>query len=86
MYCLPFAGQMLINWMLSSLPSTTINDRDAVNVLILQCCTNLLVAGVIKQIPDKCAPLQDAFRVSLKQCTLYNIYTRDEMAYRVNDT
>lgn len=32
--------------------------------LLLQFCTNLLVAGVIKQIPDSQAPEQDTFRVS----------------------
>lgn len=31
---------------------------------LLQFCTNLLVAGVIKQIPDIHAPEQDTFRVS----------------------
>lgn len=53
-----------------SSPTTLYNQNDhqhdimANNFLIQQFCTNLLVAGVIKQIPDKYAPLQDSFRVS----------------------
>lgn len=43
----------------------TINDEIInTNQLILQFCTNLLSAGVIKQIPDKYAPIQETFRVS----------------------
>lgn len=50
-------------------PTTTAagiaSDQDIIaNQLILQFCTNLLVAGVIKQIPDKFAPIQETFRVS----------------------
>lgn len=52
-------------------PTTTttaagiVSDQDIIaNQLILQFCTNLLVAGVIKQIPDKYAPIQETFRVS----------------------
>lgn len=41
-------------------------DINANNPLILQFCTNLLVAGVIRQIPDKYAPVQESFRVSEK--------------------
>ncbi|XP_063699635.1 protein cappuccino-like isoform X2 [Culicoides brevitarsis] len=42
-----FEGQMLINWFQSTL------GDGAPNRLVLQCCTNLLVAGVIKQIPGE---------------------------------
>lgn len=71
---------MLINWMSSSLQQTineknqnqtthhnfnTTNDETInTNQLILHFCTNLLSAGVIKQIPDKYAPIQETFRVS----------------------
>lgn len=58
-------GQMLLNWMSSSSqPLYNVSDQD-ISPLIQQYCTNLLVAGVIKQIADKYAPIQETFRVSL---------------------
>ncbi|XP_058056830.1 protein cappuccino [Anopheles bellator] len=61
-----FEGHMLINWLSSSLSSgiTGINEQD-LQALLFQYCTNLLVAGVMKQIPDKHAPPQDTFRTNL---------------------
>uniref|UniRef100_A0A336M7H3 CSON010665 protein n=1 Tax=Culicoides sonorensis TaxID=179676 RepID=A0A336M7H3_CULSO len=61
-----FEGQMLINWFQSTLSGGTVNTEDsAPSRLVLQCCTNLLVAGVIKQIPDKHAAVQDVFKPNL---------------------
>ncbi|KAJ6648194.1 Protein cappuccino [Pseudolycoriella hygida] len=58
-----FEGQMLLNWMSSSSqPLYNVSDQDISSLLIQQYCTNLLVAGVIKQIPDKYAPIQETFR------------------------
>ncbi|KAL9705595.1 hypothetical protein quinque_009113 [Culex quinquefasciatus] len=61
-----FEGQMLMNWLASTLQSTnvTVNEQE-LNTVMLQYCTNLMVAGVIKQIPDKLAPLQETFRPNL---------------------
>ncbi|XP_055636414.1 uncharacterized protein LOC129775564 isoform X2 [Toxorhynchites rutilus septentrionalis] len=61
-----FEGQMLMNWLLSTLQSAnvTINEQE-LNTVMLQYCTNLMVAGVIKQIPDKLAPIQETFRPNL---------------------
>jgi formin 2 len=59
---------MLINWLSQSFQSLTsslngpISETD-LNGLTIQYCTNLLVAGVIKQLDDK-ASNQDAFKVS----------------------
>ncbi len=69
-------GQMLLNWMSSSSMSSSssqllynVSDQD-ISQLIQQYCTNLLVAGVIKQIADKYAPIQETFRVSWKTICL----------------
>uniref|UniRef100_A0A182VHZ2 FH2 domain-containing protein n=1 Tax=Anopheles merus TaxID=30066 RepID=A0A182VHZ2_ANOME len=61
-----FEGHMLMNWLSSSLPSNIpgVNEQD-LQALLFQYCTNLLVAGVMKQIPDKHAPPQDTFRTNL---------------------
>lgn len=58
---------MLINWFQSTLGGGSTNtDHDSgPSRLVLQCCTNLLIAGVIKQILDKQAAVQDIFKVSL---------------------
>lgn len=62
------SGQMLLNWMSSSSQLLyNVSDQD-ISQLIQQYCTNLLVAGVIRQIPDKYAPIQETFRVSSKLC------------------
>lgn len=64
-------GQMLLNWMSSSSqPLYNVSDQD-ISQVIQQYCTNLLVAGVIKQIPDKYAPIQETFRVSSNYIPLY---------------
>ncbi|XP_058122644.1 formin-2 [Anopheles ziemanni] len=61
-----FEGHMLMNWLSSSLVSNLsgVNEQD-LQALLFQYCTNLLVAGVMKQIPDKHAPPQDTFRTNL---------------------
>lgn len=54
-----------MNWLsVSSQSPATELDETHITTLTLQYCTNLLVAGVIKQIPDKYAPTQDTFKVS----------------------
>ncbi|KAG4074898.1 hypothetical protein HA402_009323 [Bradysia odoriphaga] len=61
-----FEGQMLLNWMSSSSSQLLYNVSDQdISPLIQQYCTNLLVAGVIKQIADKYAPIQETFRPNL---------------------
>lgn len=70
---------MLLNWMTSTLhkhPSmvptpnlsqsarSVIEDPAIYTSLLQLFCTNLLVAGVIKQIPDQMAPVQNTFRVN----------------------
>uniref|UniRef100_A0AAG5DRU5 FH2 domain-containing protein n=1 Tax=Anopheles atroparvus TaxID=41427 RepID=A0AAG5DRU5_ANOAO len=61
-----FEGHMLMNWLSSSLVGNLsgVNEQD-LQALLFQYCTNLLVAGVMKQIPDKHAPPQDTFRTNL---------------------
>ncbi|XP_055680979.1 protein cappuccino [Lutzomyia longipalpis] len=60
-----FEGQMLMNWLVTSVqPHTNLTDHD-IHAICLQTCTNLLMAGVIKQIPDRLAPIQEAFRANL---------------------
>lgn len=55
---------MLMNWLSTSFQPIACNVPESIqNVITLQYCTNLLVAGVIKQIPDKMAPLQETFKV-----------------------
>lgn len=67
-------GQMLLNWMSSSSQLLyNVSDQD-ISQLIQQYCTNLLVAGVIKQIPDKYAPIQETFRVSSNYVCMYVLY------------
>lgn len=62
-------GQVLINWLVSSF-STEERRRDA-RLLLPQICTDLVTAGVIKQIQDKDATVAgDLFRVSV---TFYSI-------------
>lgn len=58
---------MLLNWLTSSIEilTTTLSESDC-NLLTLQICTNLLEAGVIKQIPDKHAPILETFKVNIK--------------------
>lgn len=57
-------GQVLVNWLVSSF-SAEERRRDA-RLLLPQICTDLLTAGVIKQIRDKDAVYGELFRVSLR--------------------
>lgn len=61
-----------MNWLASTLQSTnvTVNEQE-LHTVMLQYCTNLMVAGVIKQIPDKLAPTQETFRVSTRLISNY---------------
>lgn len=59
---------MLINWFQSTLgggSNTNTELGSHPNRLIQQCCTNLLVAGVIKQIPDAQEEVEDIFKVRI---------------------
>ncbi|CAO1310784.1 unnamed protein product [Diamesa serratosioi] len=65
-----FEGQMLMNWFSQSFQtitaslSTSLNDND-MHMLTLQYCTDLLVAGVIKQLDDKYTPVMEIFKPNL---------------------
>ena len=60
---------MLMNWFSQSFQnitaslSTSLNDND-MHMLTLQYCTDLLVAGVIKQLDDKYTPVMETFKVN----------------------
>lgn len=61
---------MLLNWFVSSVADTnslkqTVNTQDLKN-LGVQYCTDLLAAGVLRQISDKNAPLENVFKVCIK--------------------
>lgn len=58
---------MLVNWLTSNLNvnGSTIIDRDVIQTLTIEFCTNLLMVGVMTQIADKNTPIQDTFRVSI---------------------
>lgn len=60
---------MLINWFQSTLGGgyTNTDQNSHPSRLVQQCCTNLLVAGVIKQIPDEQGEIQEIFKV--RHCT-----------------
>lgn len=58
---------MLVNWFLSAFPNEhylklllQLNDW---KVIIVQFCTHLLAAGVLRQLSDKDAPIEYLFRV-----------------------
>lgn len=60
-------GQMLLNWFMSSVAennhlNTLLNTQDLKNFGI-QYCTHLLAAGVLRQISDKDAPIENIFKV-----------------------
>lgn len=57
---------MLINWIASTISKSMTGDYnvDDVHLLSSHFCTSLLMVGVMKQIIDKDAPLQDSFCVS----------------------
>lgn len=52
----------------------TLDDPAIYTTLLNSLCTKLLEAGVMKQIPDPMAPIQDTFRVNIKpskSCMIY---------------
>lgn len=58
---------MFVNWIVSTIPKhDSYKQRDVAEIqsLIWHICSNLLAAGVMKQIIDKDATLQDSFCVS----------------------
>lgn len=62
---------MFVNWIVSTIPKhQTYNQREIAEIhyLIRHVCTNLLAAGVMKQIIDKDAALLDTFCVR-EHCT-----------------
>jgi hypothetical protein len=72
MYVFLPSGQMLMNWLASSFQALplTLNDQ-VLNIIAQQYCTNLLAVGVINQIPDKYAPIQDTFKVRINSYWLF---------------
>lgn len=63
---------MLLNWFVSSVADTntlkqSVNTQDLKN-LGIQYCTDLLAAGVLRQISDKNAPLENVFKVKINLC------------------
>ncbi|KAJ8721593.1 hypothetical protein PYW07_002368 [Mythimna separata] len=64
-----FEGQMLLNWYISSITENShlkalLSVQDQKN-LGIQYCTNLLAAGVLRQISDKDAPTETIFKPNL---------------------
>ncbi|XP_018335635.1 protein cappuccino isoform X2 [Agrilus planipennis] len=64
-----FEGHMLINWYLSEFGEDhylrkVLHGQD-LKLLAIQFCTHLLAAGVVKQIPDKDAPMYNIFKPDL---------------------
>ncbi|XP_046962040.1 formin-J-like isoform X2 [Vanessa cardui] len=64
-----FEGQMLLNWFLSSVSEDShlknlISSQD-LKILVIQYCTHLLAAGVLRQISDKDAPTENIFKPNL---------------------
>lgn len=64
-----FPGQQLLNWYVGSFPDDhylrmLLTTQD-LRILGAQFCTHMLAAGVLKQIPDKDAPLESVFRPDL---------------------
>ncbi|CAD0199743.1 unnamed protein product [Chrysodeixis includens] len=64
-----FEGQMLLNWFVSSITDNThlktlLSVQDLKN-LGIQYCTHLLAAGVLRQISDKDAPIENVFKPNL---------------------
>ncbi|CAH1280152.1 unnamed protein product [Diabrotica balteata] len=64
-----FEGHMLVNWCLSE-----INEKNSISkeinfqelkILVIQFCTHLLAAGVLKQLPDKEVPMYNIFKPDL---------------------
>lgn len=64
------AGQMLINWFLSSVADKNTTQKfknSELHSLAIQFCTQLLTVGVIQQIIDKDAGKEDIFKVCIDQ-------------------
>lgn len=58
---------MLLNWFVSSASENStlknlVNQQD-LKILLIQYCTHLLAAGVLRQISDKDAPTENVFKV-----------------------
>lgn len=71
---------MFVNWIVSTIPKHhSYNQRDVAEIqsLIWHICSNLLAAGVMKQIIDKDAPLQDSFCV----CEYFNPLTSSKLNF-----
>ncbi|XP_014280845.2 protein cappuccino isoform X3 [Halyomorpha halys] len=64
-----FEGQMLVNWLLSAFGNEhylkTVLQTTDWKIIIVQFCTHLLAAGVLRQLPDKDAPPESLFRPDL---------------------
>ncbi|KAK9506911.1 hypothetical protein O3M35_008760 [Rhynocoris fuscipes] len=64
-----FEGQMLVNWLLSAFPNEhylkVLLQANDWKVIIVQFCTHLLAAGVLRQLADKDAPVEYLFRPDL---------------------
>ncbi|XP_054711140.1 formin-2-like [Uloborus diversus] len=64
-----FEGQMLIHWLCSAFPDDHylrfLLSKQDLKILAAQFCTNLLAAGVLRQIEDENAPLANLFRPDL---------------------
>ncbi|EEB20117.1 formin 1,2/cappuccino, putative [Pediculus humanus corporis] len=62
-------GQQLVNWYVSSFPEDhylrMILAPQDLKILVTQFCTHMLAAGVLRQIPDKDAPIATIFRPDL---------------------
>ncbi|GIY53700.1 formin-1 [Caerostris extrusa] len=62
-------GQMLIHWLCSAFPDDHylrfLLSKQDLKILAAQFCTNLLAAGVMRQIEDENAPLANLFRPDL---------------------
>ena len=70
-----FAGQMLINWLCSTLADDSnlksLLQPNDWRIITIQFCTHLLAAGVIRQLPDKDAPSESLFRVCIFHVIIY---------------
>ncbi|KAF6207552.1 hypothetical protein GE061_015999 [Apolygus lucorum] len=64
-----FEGQMLVNWLISAFQNEgylkSVLQMTDWKIIIVQFCTHLLAAGVLRQLPDKDAPPELVFRPDL---------------------
>lgn len=75
---------MLLNWFMSSvIDNSHLNNllsvQDLKNIGI-QYCTHLLAAGVLRQISDKDAPVENIFKVCIF-CCLTSLYVLELVMY-----